>query len=173
MKPRTKSLAAYALAALAALAVLTVAACTDPGPTAPTPVNVNVNQNVNIGQQPSTGASPSTGAGATITHVKVVQFGEDCPAGLTPSGEDRKVRNGCTKNLTCTPFVGQNLPAPESVHGPAPDFFGVTSGASCAQVTTPGNPFNRDVKGTSACSIVFSCVVKGVGSDPFVLQVIP
>lgn len=155
------------LSLLCAVAVgLIVAACGDIYVGGPTTVQTNTQ-----GGGGGSSASPAPGGG-TITHVKVTQFGEDCPSGTSPSGADRSVRVGCTKNLTCTPFVGPNEPASPTIHGPAPDFFGVVNGGPAAQVTVPSEPFNRDVKGLSEGVVSFRCVVRGVQSEQFDLLVV-
>jgi len=156
-----KQFAALVLAA----AALALAACGD------TIIGGDVN-NIIVGG-PSGVASPSPAPGGLIATVKVVQFGENCPAGTQPSGQARQVRAGCEKALTCTPFLADGSPAPAAVHGPAPDFFGVIAGASYVSVTIPGESFNRDARGLAPGIASFSCTVKGVRSEQFDLQVVP
>lgn len=153
---------------LLAFGVILAAACTEVV-TGPTTVVVTPTQTQGGG-----GGSDEPGSGSgTITHVKVTQFGEDCPSGTSPSGADRNVRVGCTKNLTCTPFVGPNEPASPTIHGPAPDFFGVVGGGPAAAVTIPSEPFNRDARGVQAGTVSFRCIVRGVQSEQFDLVVVP
>jgi len=166
MKPRSF------LAALAVcLVALFVAACGDTYIDIGAPTQV-VTQTQGGGSGGKDGEQDGTGQGV-VTSVKVTQFGEHCPSGTASSGEDRSVRVGCTKWLTCTPFVAPGVEAAPSVHGPTPDFFGVVAGSQHADVTIPSNPFNRDVKGKTPGVISFRCIAKGVQSEQFDLTVVP
>lgn len=161
-----------------AIGALLVAAlsfgCQQPLPTGGdvTIVNNNSNQNNNGQGGPSASPSPGTGNGV-IASVKVVQFGEACPTGKTPSGEDRSVRVGCSKHLTCTPFLSDGSPAPPAVHGPAPEFFGLIAGGTSASASQQDEPFNLDAKGIAPGIASFRCNVKGVSSLTFDLTVVP
>jgi hypothetical protein len=157
----------YLAVSMVAIAALAVAACGD------TIIGGDIN-NITVGG-PSGFASPSPapGAGGLIATVKVVQFGENCPAGLSPSGQARQVRAGCEKALTCTPFLADGSPAPPAVHGPTPDFFGVIAGANYVAVSIPGESYNRDARGLAPGIASFSCTVKGVRSEQWDLQVVP
>jgi hypothetical protein len=161
------------LAALVCAAAVASLACQQPLPTGGD-INIsNVNTNSNQqGQGGGPSASPSPGAGGSITLVKVVQFGETCPQGTSPSGEDRSVRVGCTKHLTCTPFLSDGSPAPVAVHGPAPEFFGLTAGGTSATAAQQDEAFNIDAKGIAPGIASFRCTVKGVSSLTFDLTVV-
>jgi hypothetical protein len=163
---------------LAALALAALIACT-PQPVAPTPPagNTTVNVNVNVGN--GTTPSPAPGAGAARPDlVKVTQFGETCPSGISPSGQDRAVRNGCSKALTCSPkcklsdgtFVDCQIPP-----GAAPDEFRVFVGQDRISFTASGsNPaFNRDARGVAAGLALIDCTYAGMKSEPFDLTVVP
>lgn len=151
------------------IAALTYA-CT---PTGPTIVNTNTNTSTNNNGQSGPNASPSPGTGSgSIASVKVVQFGETCPAGKAVSGEDRSLRVGCTKHLTCTPFLTDGSPAPPAVHGLAPDFFGLTAGGTSATAAQQDEAFNIDAKGIAPGIASFRCTVKGVSSLTFDLTVV-
>lgn len=117
-------------------------------------------------------ASPSPTASGSIALVKVVQFGETCPQGVSVSGEDRSVRVGCTKHLTCTPFLSDGSPAPPAVHGPAPEFFGLIAGGTSASAAQQDEAFNLDAKGIAPGIASFRCSVKGVSSLTFDLTVV-
>ncbi len=153
------------LAAIAA-AALVLAACGD------TIIGGDTNNITISGPSGGPSPSPAPGAGGLIATVKVTQFGENCPQGTSPSGEARQVRVGCEKALTCTPFLADGSPAPAAVHGTTPDFFGLVAGGSYVTVTIPGEPFNRDARGTAPGVASFSCTVKGIRSEQFDLTVV-
>lgn len=164
---------------LAAFAAVTLAGCGGDTPTAPSIIinNYNNNQNQNGGGSGGNG-TPGSGSG-TITRVKVTQYGENVTDTCsTPSGEDRSVRIGCIKKLTCTPFVtdsqGNFVPADTATHGPKPDYFTVSSGGDkVAYSIWSDNEFNMDVRGVKAGEATIICSSRGVPADPFVLRVIP
>lgn len=162
----------HASAALAAAALLCLSSCNPIPPTEPTPISIDItNNNTNNNGNPTTGASPLPGGGV-IASVKTTQFGETCPQGTAPSGEDRSVRVGCTKHLTCTPFLSDGTPAGPAVHGPAPEFFGIISGGQFATASQQDEPFNLDAKGIAPGIASYRCTVKGVSSLTFDLTVV-
>ncbi len=145
--------------------------CGEQEPSGPSPILITINNTQTQGG-PGTQASPTPGAGGVITTVKVTQFGETCPSGKSVSGEARSVRVGCEKHLTCTPFMADGTMAPAALHGPTPDFFGLVAGGNFTSVTTPGEAYNRDARGTAPGVSSFSCTVKGIRSEQFDLTVI-
>lgn len=166
------------------VALLALAACTVP-PTGPSePIEVNVCSGSggcanNTTPTPSPSASPTVPGvpnGSAPATVRVTQFGEDCPAGVTPSGQNRQVRVGCRKILTCTPRLADGSDAVTPLAITRPDSFGPTTGAGNVQVERQDNPFNLDARATSPGTTHFTCVVRGVSSDstdPFDLVVVP
>ncbi len=163
----------FVLAGVALMGTALVVACAPP-PTAPDITIVQSQTNTQTqgnGGGPTASPSPGSGSGA-ITLVKVVQFGETCPAGKSVSGEDRSVRVGCVKHLTCTPFLSDGSPAPPAVHGPAPEFFGLIAGGTSATASQQDEAFNIDAKGIAPGIASFRCNVKGVSSLTFDLTVV-
>jgi hypothetical protein len=164
--------------AIVAMAMLVLGACT---PVQPTPVpqpngGTNVNVVVNVGN--GTVPSPAPGAGgAKPKLVKVTQFGETCPTGTSPSGQDRAVRIGCSKALTCTPKCEQTdgTLLDCNVGGQTPDEFRAFSGAEHISFTaSTSNPaFNRDARGISSGLVLIDCTFAGIRSEPFDLTVVP
>jgi hypothetical protein len=164
--------------AIVAMAVLMLGACT---PVQPTPVpqpngGTNVNVVVNVGN--GTVPSPAPGAGSAKPKiVKVTQFGEACPSGTSPSGQDRAVRIGCSKALTCSPKCEQTdgTLLDCNVGSQTPDEFRAFSGAEHISFTaSSSNPaFNRDARGISSGLVLIDCTFAGVRSEPFDLTVVP
>jgi hypothetical protein len=163
--------------ALLALAVLT--SCT---PVQPTPVpqpngGTNVNVVVNVGNGTTPSPAPGGAGSAKPKLVKVTQFGETCPTGTSPSGQDRAVRIGCSKALTCTPKCEQTdgTLLDCNVGSQTPDEFRAFSGAEHISFTaSSSNPaFNRDARGISSGLVLIDCTFAGVRSEPFDLTVVP
>jgi hypothetical protein len=143
------------------------------GPTAPSSINIsNTNTNIQGGGGPGASPSPS----AVIARVKVVQFGEECPTGKGPAtwtqGGSPIVHVGCKAPITCTPKDAAGNDIPATIHGPAPDSFGLVAGGDAVTVTSPSEPFNRDVLGKAPGIATFACTVKGVASGTWDLPVV-
>lgn len=183
----------YHGAAVAAAALVLFVACSptqpDPPavPTASAGCTVTGDHNsVNCGSGnqtvtvPSPTPSGSPGAGQPPALVKITQFGESCPDGKTPSGQDRAVRVGCAKALTLSPKCvnpgGPSLPMVDCQipAGAAPDSFAVVSGGEFIDFNTFGdNPqFNRVAKGVKKGFAVIGGAYAGVQAEPFVLEVV-
>jgi hypothetical protein len=161
-------------------------------PTAPTPVattpppaitcSAGANSILNCGTGNGNGAAPSpspnAGPFAKPDYVKITQFGETCPAGIEPSGQDRSVRIGCSKALTLSPKCHQvsgpdiDCPVPQDA---APDSFFVSAGADHIDFSlSASSKFNRDAKGKTAGQAIITGAYAGVrAQDDFVLTVIP
>lgn len=197
--------------ALAGLLLILPACARQTGPTpvpTPTPITGNVciisgngNDNTcNVGNvtpptSPSPGSSP-TGPFVRPDYVKITQFGETCPTGINPSGQDRSVKVGCSKALTLSPKCHQanglpdiDCPVPDNT---APDSFTVVSGAEhiiftafgaanpdlVRLLTGPGalsDTFNRNARGVSPGVAVITGSYAGVAVQPgqeFILTVI-
>jgi hypothetical protein len=156
-------------------------ACTPVQPTPPPSNNTNTTNVVLVVGGP---AGPTVPTPTQVTKpklVKVTQFGETCPAdsGKTPSGQDRAVRVGCSKALTCSPKCDNpqggpdiDCPVPQ---GAAPDEFRVFAGADRISFTaSSSNPaFNRDARGVAPGTASIDCTYAGVRSEPFDLLVTP
>jgi hypothetical protein len=167
MKPRYRLVAALGAAAVAAALTVATTGCGDTIVTGPD-IDITID-----GQKVSPSPGQGPGASGSIGSVKVVQFGEQCPAGKVPSGVDRQVRIGCTKFVTCTPFLTSGDKAPPAVHGPAPDFFGQVSGGAVVKVKHTDEPFNLDVEGVAPGVATLQCTAKGVPSGPWDITVVP
>ena len=115
---------------------------------------------------PSVIPSPSSG----IASVSVGKYGEDDCA--NPSNNPTTVRVGCTARLTCTPKLADGTDAPPAVHGPAPDFFGPTSGAQFFSWVQDENLFNGRARALGPGVGTFRCTVKGVASQDRALEVV-
>jgi hypothetical protein len=167
---------------LSAVLVLALAACT---PTQPTPIpNVTVVGCYTCGNSfggGGGGASPSPGITTKPKLTKVTQYGENCPPSVAagPSGQDRGVRVGCSKALTCSPKCDNPQGGPDIdcqvPQGGAPDEFRVFAGADRVSFTaSTSNPaFNRDARGVAPGTASIDCTYAGVRSEPFDLAVVP
>jgi hypothetical protein len=171
---------------------LILISCAPTQPDVPAPPTANAGCNVTgsnnavncgSGNQTVSPPSPSPSPG-TITAkpklVKITQFGESCPDGVSPSGQDRAVRIGCTKALTLSPKCSNPIEGQPDIDcavppGAAPDRFEVVSGGDHIEFTvSQDNPgFNRIAKGKTAGFTVIGGAYAGVEAEPFVLQVLP
>lgn len=161
-------------------ALIGSAACTPVQPTPPPSSNTasNTNTIVLVIGGPAGPTLPTPTSAAKPDIVKVTQFGETCPDGKQPSGQDRSVRVGCSKALTCSPKCKQtdgayiDCPVPQ---GASPDEFRVFSGEDRISFTAAGeNPaFNRDARGLAPGHALLDCTYANVKSEVFDLLVIP
>lgn len=157
--------------------VTTTGACVPP-PTEPGDI-VITNNNTNNNGQPGGGASPSPspGAGTVIARVGVGQFGERCPAGVSPSGDGRSstVRVNCTAFITCSAYSPSGQEHFDlAVIGPAPEEFRATAGeGAIVQTQAASNPYNLDILGKAVGTASYTCRVKGVTSPTYSLRVVP
>ena len=163
------------LVATAVLAVgaLALPSCTVSPPSQPSgSVNVSQSQTVIVGN-PNPNASPSPGGG-TIHHVGVFNVGTEGTAVKCVSTDPHLIHVGCRIWLTCTPKLSDGTDAPEAVHGPAPDFFGATTGTTfVAAEERSDSTFNINILGKAPGSATVGCTVKAVVSRPYELQVVP
>lgn len=128
------------------------------------------------GPNPNPSASPSPGTGVVRT-VRIGEFGEQCPAGsgLQPAeAAPRQVRAGCTSAVTCTPLDAQGRQIPAQIP-PRLDSFGVVAGEDNVIVEPfEDNAYNVSVFGRRAnTTATLRCVVEGVPSPDWVIQVVP
>lgn len=156
-------------------------ACTPVQPTPPPSSNTNTTNVVVVVGGP---AGPTVPTPTQVTKpklTKVTQFGETCPPTVTagPSGQDRAVRVGCSKALTCSPKCenpqgGADIDCPVP-QGASPDEFRVFAGADRISFTaSSSNPaFNRDARGVAPGTASIDCTYAGVRSEPFDLMVVP
>lgn len=120
------------------------------------------------GGTPIPTGSPSPGTG-TITRVAISSFGEEGPN--PPIPDTATVRLGNRERITCTPKMtgpsGNEIDAPPSVHGSAPDVFALTSGSGTIATfdQDDGEPFNGSLKGIAAGTATLKCSVKGVSAE--------
>lgn len=136
---------------------------------------------------PTPTPTPRPGA-ATVATVEVTQFGERCPAGITPTcpagvtGSCRTVRVGCRKDLTCTARTADGSDAGSVDPLLRPDNFSAFEGeGTIVRTEGGGDPrgFNRDVLARAQGEAKYSCTVGGVSSlatqgvNGFVLTVLP
>lgn len=166
-----------------AFAAALVVGCTPVQPTPPPSSNTNTTTVVLVVGGPAGPTLPTPTTAVKPKLVKVTQFGETCPPTVTagPSGQDRAVRVGCSKALTCSPKCdspqGPGFPDVDCQvpSGAAPDEFRVFAGAEHISFTASNsNPaFNRDARGVSAGTASIDCTYAGVRSEPFDLGVVP
>lgn len=158
--------------------VLLLGACTPAQPTPLPQPNGNTTQTVTvIIGAPVPSPAPGGAGGQRPDRVVTRQFGETCPAGTSPSGQDRAVRIGCSKAITCSPqckqpdgfFVDCQVPP-----NAAPDEFRVFVGQDrIAFSASSSNPaFNRDARGLAAGLALIDCTYAGMKSEPFDLTVV-
>lgn len=135
--------------------------------------NGNSASNVNnLGPSGVISPSPGSTGGGLVASVKVAEFGENCPSGLSPAESiPRQVRKGCTSAITCSPKDAQGKELPQATP-PHLDRFIVVSGAQYVVDTEQSNPFNHDVFGKEAGIALFICTVEGVSSEPWPLEIV-
>lgn len=108
----------------------------------------------------------------SVAAVVVSKFGEDCPDGVSPTNNPTTVRVACTARVTCTPKLADGSDAPPAVHGPAPDFFGVVSGAQYFSTVSEENAFNLQMRALGPGVASIGCTVKGTASPSRTLEVV-